>query len=208
MGCSVIKNGNMLKLGDCDQYDSEFDKSGWKDLIAPFSSAKGRGTAEPVWADTGHGLYAMKFTINDELFVSFHVDHDYKIGSKAYLHVHWFPGIFGLEVGDEITFQVTYKIAKGHKQGESLIGNPITDPVIVETLTYIADGTEIGGEHIVLEMDDLQAFDLLEPDTIIKVGIKLITCDNADGYIFGEMCDIHYQADRNTTPNKKPDFYN
>ena len=61
--------------------DSEGYKNGWRDNIAKFAAARGNGTSEPVWADMGNGHYAYRFAVGRELFVMFHVDHDYEDGS-------------------------------------------------------------------------------------------------------------------------------
>mgnify|MGYP000680904861 CR=1 FL=1 len=173
---------------------------GWKDNIAPFSTAQGNGTTEPVWEDIGNGNYAMNFTTGDELFVQFHVDHDYALGTKAYPHVH-FICQQAQTAGTTVTWEFAYRIAKGHSQGDSLITAPRTTIL----LTYTYDGTEVAGEHIVVECSDLDAFDLIEPDTVIMAGVTLLS-ETASGKIYGLMADLHYQSDRETTPFKSPNF--
>lgn len=172
----------------------------WKDNIMPFSAAKGNGTTEPVWSNIGNGLYKMKFTAGDELFVSFHVNHDYKIGTDAYPHVHWLSDLLQGS-GDTTVWQISYVVGIGHKQGGSL-----TAALTTFTITHTADGTEIAGEHIISECLDADAFDLIEPDTLVLMGVKLISTTTA-GNIFGIMADLHYQADRDGTLNKAPNFY-
>ena len=176
------------------------DAFGWSDLVAPFSSAKGNGTTEPVWSDIGNGHYAYKFTAGDELFVHFHVLHDYKIGSNAYPHIHFIVDSV-MNAGEQITWQIGYILAKGHQQGESLSAAESTIDI-----TYTATGNEIAGEHIVLECSDVQSIGLIEPDCILLARVELLS-ENVTGNIFGIMCDLHYQTDRHSTINKAPDFY-
>jgi hypothetical protein len=178
--------------------DAEF---GWSDNIQAFAASKGNGTTEPVWKDMGNGLYAYHFTAADELFVVHHVNHDYKLGSNAYPHVH-FLADEAMNAGEQITWNVKYTIAKGHQQGQSLTAIPTNFD-----MTYIATGTEIAGEHIILECSDLQAFDLIEPDALILVGVTLVS-KNVSGKIFGILHDLHYETDRLGTINKSPNFYN
>ena len=71
-------------------------------------------------------------------------------------------------------------------------------------MTYTGD--EIVGEHIVVECSDTDAFDLIEPDTLIMAGVELLS-KTATGKVFGILCDLHYQADREVTLNKSPNFY-
>ena len=174
--------------------------TGWKDNIQLFYGAKGKGTSEPVWKDTGNGIFGMHFSVDDELFVFFHVDHDYKVGTNGYPHVHWFSDASML-AGDSVVWRLYYVIAKGHQQGGSLL----TTPQIID-LTYTATGNELIGEHMVTECTDLQSFDLIEPDAIIMMGVKLLS-EDIPGNVFGLMCDLHYLSDREVTPSKTPDFY-
>lgn len=173
---------------------------GWNDNIQWFSSAKGKGTSEPSWEDIGNGHYGYLFTVGDELFVHFHVLHDYKQGTNAYPHIHFIVDT-AMDAGQQITWRFGYVIAKGHQQGESL-----TAPETVIDLTYTATGLEVVGDHIVLECNDTQAFDLIEPDAVILARVELVS-ENVTGNIFGLLCDLHYQTDRHSTLNKAPDFY-
>lgn len=173
---------------------------GWKDNIQFFSTAKGNGTTEPVWSDTGNGLYGMLFTAGDELFVPFHVNHDYAQGTNGYPHIHWLNSTT-MTVGATVTWRIQYTIAKGHSQGQSLTGTPATFDML-----YTATGTELAGEHIITECSDAQAFDLIEPDTVIMMGVKL-QAKTTLGNVFGILGDLHYQADREVTPSKEPNFY-
>lgn len=176
------------------------EEYGWNDNVQWFSAARGRGTSEPAWSDMGNGHYAYNFTTGDELFVHFHVLHDYKRGTNAYPHIH-FVVDQAMTAGQQVTWRFGYVIAKGHQQGESL-----TAAETVFDMTYTATGAEIAGEHIILECSDLQAFDLIEPDAVAAARVELIS-ENATGKIFGLMCDLHYQTDRHSTLNKAPDFY-
>lgn len=190
--------------GELARMQVEIDEStiqlGWRDNIQPFSSARAGGTVEPAWSDIGNGMYAYNFSVGDEMFTPFHVQHDYAIGTKAYPHVHFIVDQV-MTAGQQITWRFGYVIARGHAQGESLTGAEVSFDV-----TYTATGTEIAGEHIVLECSDAQAFDLIEPDTIVMMRFALLS-ENVSGSIFGLMSDLHYQVNMLNTANKAPDFY-
>jgi hypothetical protein len=173
---------------------------GWNDLVGNFTAANAGGTSPPSWANPGNGMYAWLFTAGDEIFIDYHVRHDYKLGTVAYPHVHFFVNST-MTSGQTITWRFAYVIAKGHSQGESLTTVPINVDMI-----YTADGTEVAGEHIVLEASIGQAFDLLEPDSIIRARVELLS-ENATGSVFGSTADLHYQVDRTSTLNKAPNFY-
>lgn len=187
-------NSNFIQLDNADI------KLGWRDNIMPFSSAKGRNTAEPAWADMGNGHHSYSFTTGEELFLPFHVQHDYAVGTKAYPHVH-FLVTKPLNAGEQITWRFAYVIAKGHHQGESL-----TDPETVIDMTYTATGAEVAGEHLIVECSDLQAFSLIEVDALVSARVSLVS-ENVTGAIFGLTCDLHYQANMLNTLNKAPNFY-
>ena len=177
-----------------------YNEEGWRDNVQAFSSAQGNGTSEPNWQDIGNGMYAYRFTNNEELFVYFHVNHDVDPVGKTYPHVHWMPSV-NMTAGETITWELTLAIAKGHHQGEILTGTTTT-----MNLLYTADGTEVAGEHMVLECTDLQAFTNPEPDTVIMMKAKYLEGTYAQP-VFGIMADLHYEVDRNATPNKVPNFY-
>ena len=176
------------------------DEFGWTDNVQMFSAARGNGTTEPSWRDIGNGHYAHNFTVGEELFVYFHVLHDYKVGTNAYPHIHFFVDDV-MTAGQQITWRFGYVIAKGHSQGESLSA---AESVI--DLVYTATGLEVAGEHIVLECSDAQAFDLIEPDSIVSARVQLLS-ENVAGRVYGVMCDMHYMTDRHSTKNKAPNFY-
>lgn len=173
---------------------------GWRDNIAKFSAAKGKGTAEPIWTNMGNGHFNYLFLAGDELFVSYHVDHDYALGTNAYPHVHFITDA-QMNAGETTVWDFGYVIAKGHAQGQSLLA---TETVL--TLTYTATGNEVVGEHIVLECSDGQAFDLIEPDAVVSGRVRLVSTQSA-GNVFGIVADLHYQANVANTPNKAPNFY-
>ena len=63
---------------------------------------------------------------------------------------------------------------------------------------------------MVAEVSDADAIILTEPDELLLVTIRRVTngvVNNTD-IVFGLSVDLHYEADRDTTPNKTPNFYN
>jgi len=174
--------------------------AGWRDNIQSFSAARGNGTTEPIWRDMGNGQFAFQFTPGDELFVQFHINHDYALGTNGYPHIH-FLCLDAQSAGTTVDWRFAYTIAKGHMQGESLT---VTETII--DMTYTFTGSEVAGEHIVLECSDGQAFDLIEPDALVMARVELLS-ETASGRIFCLMSDIHYRANYFSTKNKAPNFY-
>ena len=173
----------------------------WKDMVASFNQGKTTGGTSPIWEDTGNGIYAWKFVPGNKLQVSFHVNHDYAQTTDGYLHTHWIHKLAIAAAGATTIWRLGWVRARGHSQGESL-----TAPLTYIDITHTSLGTEIAGDHIISEADLADAFDLLEPDTLVEVTVELLSTTLADK-VYGKMCDIHYLADREGTPNKAPNFY-
>ena len=63
---------------------------------------------------------------------------------------------------------------------------------------------------MVAECSDSQAFIVQEPDTVVRVKVYRdapSVDDTFYGSVIGLMMDFHYQSDRETTPQKAPNFY-
>lgn len=174
-------------------------KLGWRDNIIPFGIA-GKGANAPSEVDDSNGFRRLSFGTNDEVFIDYHVDHDYAPATKAYPHIHWMPTTT-MSVGQTVVWEVSYIVARGHQQGESLLDTPVTI-----TITHTADGTEVAGEHMVTECGDADSFFLIETDTIVSVKVKRVS-GTYPSTVYGLMADLHYQADRTSTNQKAPNFY-
>lgn len=75
------------------------------------------------------------------------------------------------------------------------------------TLTQTPHGT--AWRHMIIEVGEPDILLLLEPDELLHCVLKRITnggVDNTD-QIFGLTVDLHYETDREATPNKSPNFY-
>ncbi len=201
----VLENQGIADIRDVRgqpsaQSSSVLNVLGWKDLVSPFiAGARGGVISEPSWDDIGNGIIMTHWVAGDELPVAFHVDHDYALETPAFPHVHFFAKDAQAQSAT-ITWRFSYVIAKGHSQGESLTG-VATDI----DFTYTYTGSEVAGEHIIVECADIDAFVLIEPDTVILAQVTLLS-ENLAGDIVGIMADLHYQSDRETTPFKEPNF--
>lgn len=171
---------------------------GWRDLVAPFGAASAGGAA-PTLVTLANGVRLNRFNVGDSMHVSYHVDHDYALGTGAYHHVHWFPET-AMADGENVVWRIFYIVAKGHHQGESLTGARTSFDV-----TYTSSGVTVAGDHIVSEASDLQAYDLKEADTVVLAEIQLLSKTYA-GNVIGIQADLHYQSDREWTIGKRPDF--
>ena len=175
--------------------------TGWKDLVASIASAP-VGAVAPTYQNFGAAGTLQRreyaFAINDYVFLPpFHINHDTKPGGQAYLHIHWSTN--GVSTAT-VKWEFHIQRALGHNQANFPAPTAIT-------VTQAAAGT--AWRHMIAEVDVANALTLTEPDELLLVTVRRVTnggVDNADN-VFGLMVGIHYEADRDATPNKAPNFY-
>ena len=171
-------------------------------MISPLTTAGVGGANRPLPANfgtttTGDPYQALAFALNDYAFATaFHCDHDIKPGGKAYIHVHWSTN--GTSTAT-VKWQMTVRRSKGHNQAS------FANTEQVFTVEQAASG--VAWQHMITETSAF--ITLTEPDELIMVTIKRITNGgtNNPNTVFGLMCDLHYESDREVTPNKAPNFY-
>ena len=175
-------------------------KLGWRDTVVQLIP-RGGPTEPPMQLFIG-GLYFFSFSYLDmqEGFASFHVDHDYALGTPLYPHIHW--SCATSDIGT-VRWGFEYTLAKGHQQ---MAFGPSTT-VYVEQST---DGTPF--KHYIAEVPDASAIPGLnvEPDTLIIMRVfrdATHVNDTLNTNAYGICVDLHYQADKATTPNKAPNFF-
>jgi hypothetical protein len=174
--------------------------AGWKDLISSFDEIGVPAEFIPIHQPFGpSGLRReLVFNVNDYAFVEpFHINHDVKIGGKCYVHIHWSTS--GTDV-QPVKWEFQVSRAKGHNQ--EYFGG--------ET-SYFVTQTPVAGawRHMIAEVSSGDALTLTEPDELILVTVRRVTNGGVDNaaQVFGLTVDCHYEADRDTTPNKSPSFY-
>ena len=175
--------------------------TGWRDLVGDIN-IKGTGANDPSWANFRNGIYAYSFSASamKEVWIVYHIDHDYKEGSSIYLHTHW--STTGTNTG-VVRWGFEYTAAKGH--GQEAFGATTT---VYKDLA--ASGTAY--QHMISEIavGDVIPSTHLEPDSLILVRIFRDAADVADtctDAAFLLTADCHYQTDHENTKNKAPNFY-
>lgn len=169
----------------------------WHDITSEVK-ARGVGINDPTWAQiNATSFWAYDFSVDDQVWMSFHIPHDYKKGTDIYLHSHWIPD--GTNA-NSVKWQFDYAYAHGHNQTAfDFAGTTITAEQTVGGTQY---------QHYVTETAAITIADM-EPDGIIEVRVARITngaTDNTDG-IFLLTADVHYQSISIGTVNRAPDFY-
>jgi hypothetical protein len=198
------QKGAPLTIAEADDNVSTLDdrtKLGWRDNIVQLTSQADNPDAATlnIFRD---GIHAYTFFAGQvsEACAVFHVDHDYAMGTALYPHIHW---AINTTATGTIRWGVEYTLAKGH--GQMAFGPTTT--VYVE---QAADGTAY--KHFIAEVSDANAIPGtgIEPDTLIlcrffRDGANVNDTLAADAFVF--CVDLHYQADKATTPNKAPNFF-
>jgi len=173
---------------------------GWNDITADISAGRAIGANAPTWTTYRNGISAYAFdnvTMN-EIWIFFHIKHDYAEGTSVYPHIHWGPDTTSTGV---VRWGFEYTIARGHDQ----------EIFPASTIVYINHDITVDKQyqHIISEVTDGDSFNAFEADTLILMRIFRDTGDAADTFpdsVFAFEVDIHFQLDRASTKNKAPPF--
>lgn len=198
------EKGTPLTHPEMDQNLDSLDlrtKQGWRDNIIQFNIETGDNNAPGLSVFTGNiKLYAFPTNKMTQAVAVWHIDHDYAMGTALYPHIHW--SIKTADTGT-VRWGFEYIVAKGHQQ----------QAFSTATTVYVEQAS-IGTPfmHYVAEFSQAQAIPgaLVEPDSLIIARVfrdPTHVNDTLEVEVFGLCLDMHYQADRATTPNKSPNFY-
>ena len=180
--------------------------SGWQDLIGDITVKGVAGANTPSWAEiTGRtGMYAYQFspTTMNEVWITYHVTHDYSPGTAIYLHAHWLNAAATPNTGT-VRWGFQYSAAKGHQQQAF----PATSTVYV---TQNCSATRY--LHHIAEVATVDAVPStnLEVDSLIMVRIfRDAATDTCTDPVYLLLADCHYEAGSvgYVTKNKAPNFY-
>ena len=175
-------------------------EEGWDDITADLGGGKTAGANVPTWSTFRNGIQAYQFSASQmkEVWITFHVKHDYKDGTAVYPHIHFSPTGGGTGV---VRWGFEYSVARGHDQ-EAF---PTTTTVYVNY--NIATSKQY--QHLIAEVTDADAFDAYEADTLILMRVFRDAANAADtfaGTVHAFTADIHFQGDRQFTKYKSPPF--
>lgn len=176
---------------------SNIVKRVWKDLICPFQVPAAGATIPVVTQIDASAISMPLFQVNDQLWVSWHMQHDYVLGSDVFFHVHWLAT--GTNV-QPVKWQFTYYHAKGHDQASFAFGGG--------TVVSAQQASSAQYRHMITETAAV-TISGLEPDSAILCEVKRVTnggTDNTDN-VFAFQGDLHYEADVIGTKNRTPPFY-
>jgi len=166
----------------------------------------GGTAADPTYVTYQGSIKQAQFDVGDEVYMEFHLPHDYVLGTTIYVHAHWSHNSALVTTGG-ITGNFEASYAKGHDQ--DFFATPIVAALVdtASTVRYqhiITEGplSSVGGVGGLLKTEDL------EPDGVILSRVEL-TGNTMDGGAkpFLHFVDIHYQSMGLGTKNRSPGFY-
>ena len=177
----------------------------WHDMLGAIE-IRGVGANDPAWSVFRNGIRAYQFGSNDEVWVVFHLLHDYVPGTDIYLHSHWAHNSAAVTTGSVTwSYEITY--AKGHNQAAFPASKTTSVTQTASTTQYqhmIAETviSTPGGSASLLDTNSF------ETDGIIMVRCYLSANSmNAatDPFLF--LLDCHYQSTGIGTKQKAPNFF-
>jgi len=177
----------------------------WDDVIGQIV-VKGSGGTDPSWATWKGNINKYKFGVNDQIDLSFHLPHEYALGTDVFLHVHWTHDSATISTGaPTFTYECSY--AKGHNQeafGANVTGTISENASLTQYQHMVTEVQLSAASPSAAQLDT----DDLEPDGIIECNISL-TANTMDGSAlpFIHHVDIHFQTTSIGTKNKTPNFY-
>lgn len=179
---------------------------GWRDLVGAINT-RASGAGVPSIAQYGTtSIYQYQFsqTTTQEVFVEFHIPHDYVPGTDVYIHAHWSQATADAGVAVKWSFDALY--SKGHNQQAF--------PGTVTTVSVTQNSSSTVRQHMIAEVQLSTTGSIggnaLEVDGIILVRVYRDPGDAADTLTvtpFLHFVDIHYQSTNMATAGKAPDFY-
>ena len=188
------------------QVDTAAPTWGWRDITSDIT-AKGNGVGNPAWQQyNGTSIYgyAMQATKLNEVWINYHMPHDWVPGSDLYIHTHWSQTTADSGKNVQWFFDVLY--AKGHQQ--QAFQNTVTTVNVIQACNATVR------EHMIAEVQ-LSTAGAIGGNTLEVDGIILVRCyrnagvgsdtSTQDAYL--HFVDLHYQSTNMATKNKAPSFY-
>lgn len=196
--------GNLISVIDGQNTDIRHNGNYvWKDLIGEFNIKNTSGANNPSWVTLFNNLQGLSFshTSMNQVWIDFHIPHDYAVGTKVYPHIHFMP--LSNKSGN-VRWGIEYSIAKGHGQ----------QAFPASTTIYVTQEVQANSRymHFIVEVSEAQALlsNSIEPDSFIKTRIFRDASNPADTFsdtVSAWQCDLHYQAARIGTKNRSPNFF-
>jgi len=166
--------------------------------------AKGTGANNPTWAVYRTPIWQYQFSVNDEVWVEFHMPHDYVPGTEIYIHVHWSHKETTVTSGG-VTWGFNSAYARGYDT------EAFSDPTTPVTIYQAASTTQY--QHMIAEIQLSSGGGLIGTSPLEIDGLLLVrtylsaNTMNGTPEPFLHFVDIHYQSTNIGTKYKNTPFY-
>lgn len=160
---------------------------GWHDILGQIT-IRSIGAADPTFSVFQGGIRAFEFsaTVLKEVYLIYHVPHDYVLGTDVYFHVHWANAAAVPNTGDVI-WGFEYSYAKGYDQEAFPASTTVT-------VTQACPATQY--QHNIAETTAVTIAGM-EPDGVIMCRVyrdAAAAGDTCTDSAFLLMADVHYQS--------------
>lgn len=191
--------------------NSVLESTPWIDIIGNIFPRTGGGIAPSFTAFKGGNILNYAFSVNDVIDnLTFHIPHEYQLGTDIYLHPHWGHNGTAISGNFEITWYITYMDRDGQYLAEKTLVQTIDTVDLATTPRWDCRVNDIqisesGGSATSLNTDLIQVDGLIQASAKIT-GIPAITGGSPnEPFIFNT--DLHIQSTGIGTKSKDPDYY-
>lgn len=177
---------------------------GWNDITSFIDTRNGGNAPSLTTYRDGIKLWEFSAGVTKEVFSNYHIDHDYKIGTVVYPHVHWTPNTTSTGT---VRWGFEYTVAKGFQQSSGSDYAATTTVYVEQTIDANSQYRHFTAEVV---LADAIPSTNLEPDAIILMRVFRDAAHANDTFpdpVYLTSIDLHYQVERASTKNKAPDFY-
>ena len=184
------------------QVDEAAPTFGWRDILGQLE-LRGVGANDPtfaVYGATNQRAYSFSATVMQEVFIVFHIPHDYVPGTDIFFHMHWSNAAATPNTGNVI-WGFEYQWAKGYNQAAFSTAATITVTQASPATRYMHQIAETAA----ITLSGLEVDSLILVRAYRDAAAGGDTCTDA---VFGHTADIHYQSTNLATKAKNgPGFY-
>ena len=184
--------------------DQDSPDWGWHDITGVIRAIG--GASDPEWVAYQGAIKQPQFDVGEEVFIEFHLPHDYAMGTNIYIHAHWSHNNSNVTTGG-VTWAFEGSYAKGH--GQAYFNTPVVlnvqqDASLVRYQHMIAEdafSASAGAGGLIVKED-------IEVDGLVLCRVSLAGNTMDDGAKpFLHFVDIHYQSTGMGTKQKAPNFW-
>lgn len=191
-----------ILLGQGETLAPPLSSIGWKNFTQSFSTVGVPIIKTPGSSFFGPGEVLRKeltFDIDDYVYVlPITIGHDIFPGAVALPYIKWSTN--GTQI-NSVKWELSYSRAKGHNQ------EPFSQPI---SLILEQNAAGIAWHYMIAEVAFNDGIILNEPDEVFLFTLRRLPNGDIDNtnLVFGLSFGMHYQSNRESTVNRKPNFFN